>query len=172
MRRILYVSHAVLPTDEEIESAIKANTSMARDTCKPRTMSDIQIRYALAESNVAKAKLWLNWLRRSFLETTFIAPWIVRDDSDPTQHDSGLIDDCATIERCDGIVLCGPRISGEMRRRMEHGVRVRGWYMDGTRSFDVYDLTFLPARNINGATPQGSPTFTAWVETMKMRAGR
>ena len=45
------------------------------------------------EANLARAMRWLSWLRRSFPETTFIAPWIAavlggEDDADPDRADS------------------------------------------------------------------------------------
>jgi len=90
-------------------------------------------------ANLYRAKEGFAALRRSFPETTFIAPWIAAvlsgaDDRDPAQRDAGLVDDCAVVERCDGIVLWGARLSDGMRREMEHGVRAR-------HGFEVFDLT-------------------------------
>lgn len=109
-------------------------------------------------ANIDRAMHWLNWLRVSFPETTFIAPWIASilagaDDSDPAQREAGMRDNEAVIERCDGIVLCGGRISEGMRREMEHGVKARmmvphpewqaaGWQPTGDR-FAAYDLTWM-----------------------------
>lgn len=86
-------------------------------------------------ANLERAMRWLSWLRRSFPETTFIAPWIAaiysgENDSDPAQREAGLVDDCAVVERLDGMVLCGGRISSGMGR--EDGVARQSW-----------DLTFL-----------------------------
>jgi hypothetical protein len=73
---------------------------------------------------------WLSWLRRSFPETTFVAPWIAavlsgEDDGDPKQREAGLVDADTLIPRLDGVVLCGGRISSGMER--ECGRAIRAW---------------------------------------------
>ena len=73
------------------------------------------------EGNLKRAMRWLQWLRRSFPETTFIAPWIAAvlsggDETDPKQREAGLIDDCAVVALLDGIVLVGGRVSPGMER--------------------------------------------------------
>ena len=73
------------------------------------------------DGNIKRAMRWLVWLRRSFPDTTFIAPWISdimsgQDDSDPKQREAGLVDCCATVKLCAGIVLVGGRISSGMLR--------------------------------------------------------
>lgn len=118
-------------------------------------------------TNVDRAMKWLTWLRRSFPETTFIAPWIASvlagdDDRDPAQREAGIVDAEAVLERCDGIVLCGPRISSGMRREMEHGIMNADAvqrYGCGCQSgrFDVYDLTPIgitePSRRLTPTDP-------------------
>lgn len=121
MRQLLYVAHCLRPTPEELDDGAKIDSWDSRSAHRP---ADV-IRAALTR-NIDRAMLWLSWLSRSFPETTFIAPWIASvmagaDDSDPVQREAGIVDACLTIERCDGIVLCGPRISEGMRREMEHG---------------------------------------------------
>lgn len=86
-------------------------------------------------ANLERAMRWLAWLRRTFPETTFIAPWIATvlagaDEHDPVQREAGLVDDCAVVERCDGIVLCGGRESSGMTR-------------EATRARRAWDLTGL-----------------------------
>lgn len=76
-------------------------------------------------SNLDRAERWLTWLRTSFRETTFIAPWITairtgENDDDPAQREMGLVDDCAVVERCDAIVLVGGRVSSGMDRESKH----------------------------------------------------
>jgi hypothetical protein len=79
--------------------------------------------------NIARAQRWLTWLRRSFPETTFVAPWISavlsgEDDNDPAQREAGLVDACAVIELLHGAVLCGGRMSVGMARERGHARRV------------------------------------------------
>lgn len=91
--------------------------------------------------NLDRAERWLAWLRRSFPDVTIIAPWIASvrasaDDTNPATRERGLIDDCAVVERCDGIVLVGGRISSGMARE-------RATAEDA--GLDVVDLTALGA---------------------------
>lgn len=149
-RQVLYVAAPLRPTEEEIV-AIKALHGQRPET----PTSPLRLSQAI-EANTQRALRWLAWLRKSFPETTFIAPWIATvvslgNDDSPELREAGLIDDCAVVERCDGIVLCGGRISSGMRREMEHGL-ARG--LDDScephiQTFKVYDLT-CPA---NGEPP-------------------
>lgn len=122
-RQVLYVAAPLAPSEEEIEQVRlrigKWNPGVG--FAGPGSCAK-----AATLENAKRAMRWLSWLRRSFPETTFIAPWIAsvlggEDDTDPAQREAGLVDACAVVERCDGIVLCGPRISSGMRREMEHG---------------------------------------------------
>lgn len=72
-------------------------------------------------------------------------------------REAGLVDDCAVVERCDGIVLVGGRISSGMRREMEHGVA--NHLPD---YFRIYDLTGseVPAQGTIG-------TFAEWASGME-----
>lgn len=113
-RLVLYVAHPVAPTPAQI----------AEEKLHPTP------RAAAVKRNVARAMRWLAWLRRSFPEVTFVAPWIAsilsgEDDSDPRQREAGLVDADAVVPRCDGVVLCGGRISSGMGR--ERGVALRAW---------------------------------------------
>ena len=140
-RQVLYVAAPLRPTVEEV----KATT----ETIAPPVSTQVRVDAAL-RANLDRAMRWLSWLRRSFPETTFIAPWIASvlagdDDTDPARRAAGLIDDCTVIERCDGIVLCGGRISDGMRREMEHGeLRVHVGYAP----FKIYDLVSTSNRGI------------------------
>lgn len=149
MRRLIYMAHAVAPTEKEIDAArIEAGIN------EPWTSaSELAVR-----RNIESALRCLAWLRSSFFETTFIAPWIagvqaVGGDGTPEDRERGLINCCAVVERCDGIVHMGRRISSGMRREMEHGqfskfVRFQPWdnsLVSGVVtcnpfSFKVYDL--------------------------------
>jgi len=132
-RRLLYVAHPVAATDAQIEAR-----------------SDAYIHRATAEriirrDNIRCATRWLGWLRASFPEDTFIAPWIasmqsLEGDDSPELREAGLVDDCVVVGRCDGIVLCGNRVSGGMARERDHG---RASSHD---DFIVYDITVLAQR--------------------------
>lgn len=136
MRQLLYVAHPVAPTADELTGAFRWNSGIRHPA------SAEEITPFVVKKNIDRAMQWLSWLRRSFPETTFIAPWIAsimagEDDSDPK---AGLVDCCAVVERCDGIVLVGDRISSGMRREMEHkwGTTAEG----GPFESAVYDLTW------------------------------
>lgn len=145
-RQVLYVACPLCPNDAEVDAIEPFTISPGRGEyevdAKIWKPHETRAREAL-RANLDRAMRWLSWLRRSFPETTFIAPWIASvlagaDDTDPAQREAGFVDACAVIERCDGIVLCGPRISEGMRREMEHGkLRVHVGYAP----FMVYDLT-------------------------------
>lgn len=146
MRQVLYMAHPVAPTAEEIS---QMGDREAMDSGM------------IVRANLKRAMQWLSWLRKSFPETTFIAPWISDimaggGDSNPKQREAGLIDCCSVVERCDGIVLVGGRISSGMRREMEHG-KARGFmrvepdlhapadraFPYRAAGFEVYDLTVM-----------------------------
>lgn len=89
--------------------------------------------------NVANAHTWLRWLRLSFPETTFIAPWLASiasgdDDFDPAQREAAMVDAEAVVSRCTGLVHVGGRVSTGMRR-------------EAACAYEEHDLTFL------GSTP-------------------
>jgi hypothetical protein len=156
-RMVLYVAHPVAPTDEQVLAGLPEE---ADDIGLPKWSEmypgDVARHRASAiQANLASAMKWLSWLRRSFPETTFIAPWIAdiqggADDSDPAQRERGFVDCCAVVERCDGIVLVGPRISSGMARERDHGL-ARAMPEDSTDYFEVYDLT------ANWESPPGHP---------------
>lgn len=115
-RLVLYVAHPLAPTDAEMQAIGRPSNGATVHT----------LGHLALWANVDRATRWLAWLRRSFPETTFIAPWIatvtsLKGDDSPAVREAGLVDDCAVVERCDGIVLCGGRISSGMRREMDHG---------------------------------------------------
>ena len=152
MRLVLYVAHCVRPTADEI-AAFVGDPALAASRA--------------TRANVSAAMHSLSWLRHTFSETTFIAPWITSiqcgdDDADPAQRESGLIDCCAVVERCDGIVLCGPRMSNGMRREMEHGMRVASRCSYIGDGFEVYDLI---GYSIEGASCRNEDcgSFNAWM---------
>lgn len=157
-RQVIYMAHPVAPTEGEI-------SEIPYDTVEcGRGEYEADIRHPIPEATRVKAALranleralrWLAWLRASFPETTFIAPWIsvqsLNGDDSPALREAGLVDACAVIERCDGIALVGGRISSGMRREMEHGVALTmsgkgghyGAFGHTPPSFIAYDLTHL-----------------------------
>lgn len=145
-RVVLYVACPLRPTEMEIAAIPDGWDSMA-DPRDPRLRFGLlreRERLAL-RANLERAKRWLAWLRRAFPQITFIAPWIAAiesgsDDSDPAARLAGIADCCAVIERCDGIVLCGGRVSEGMGRECDHGLEF--W---GVENFEVVDLTGLGA---------------------------
>lgn len=152
-RQVLYVCHPVAPTAEEV-AHIRELHRNEEPVCSDR------IRYEV-EANVANAMRWLAWLRRNFPETTFIAPWIAsiqsgENDADPKQREAGLVDACAVVERCDGVVLVGGRISSGMRRKMDHrwGKAQDG----GPFQSEVYSLADLKRPPLG----EPRPTFREW----------
>jgi len=72
------------------------------------------------ESNLDDAEWWLVHLQRANPDAAIIAPWIqelrlrIGVDSDPESRRRGLARCRATAARCDGIILCGSRISSGM----------------------------------------------------------
>jgi hypothetical protein len=105
------------------------------------------------EGNLKRAMRWLRWLRRSFQETTFVAPWIAsvlsgEDDADPAQREAGLVDADAIIPRLTGVVLVGGRISSGMLREAHKAEEVHA----GGRVFDLTKLGIEPPEVVERAT--------------------
>lgn len=167
-RRVLYVAHPLAPSEE----AIKAIIDLLSDSVDQREATTKIVR-----QNVKRALCWLDWLRRSFPETTFIAPWIAaimsgEDDADPKAREAGLVDACAVVERCDGIVLCGGRIPSGMRRERDHGLATG---LDDScepiiQTFSVYDLTPTAIDNLirfpTWSVLAGSLSIADWYEAI------
>lgn len=71
-------------------------------------------------SNLADAEWHLVHLQRANPGFAIIAPWIqelrlgIGDDANPEDRARGIARCRATAARCDGIILCGPRISSGM----------------------------------------------------------
>lgn len=173
MRAVLYVAHCLRPTEAEIMANMPteaANVGLAEWT--ERYPGDVKRHTEAAlRRNLDCAMAWLSWLRCSFLETTFIAPWIAAllsgaDDTDRAQREAGIADACAVIERCDGIVLCGPRLSDGMRREMEHGARAaRG---PGREVFAVYDMTGDRAYMPSDVELRTDQTWPEWARALRI----
>lgn len=73
--------------------------------------------------NCARARRWLRWLIDAVPEVHWVCPWLpyvdVLDDSVPAHREWAMQADLAVARRCDGIVLCGGRVSDGMRRELE-----------------------------------------------------
>lgn len=109
-RRIWYMAHPLSPNLDEIEAANPAGHR-----------GPVHATQRALDRNIARALRWLAWLRGTFPRVTFIAPWIatiqsVHGDDSPELREAGLVDDCAVVELCHGIVLVGGRISSGMQR--------------------------------------------------------
>lgn len=70
-RQVLYVAAPLAPTVEELSATrarheLKGIADLDEATCASRAL----------KTNLNRALRWLAWLRKSFPETTFIAPWI------------------------------------------------------------------------------------------------
>lgn len=90
----------------------------------------------VAENAVA-ARRWLRWLMLSDRWRTFIAPWIAAldagaDETAPEERARGLRDAVAVAERCDGIVLCGGRVTVGMTYELDAVHATGGWIVDLT----------------------------------------
>ena len=86
--------------------------------------------------NVARAGAWLRWLVAGEPDVAFIAPWIASihcgadDDNDPAQRARGILDAATVIARCDGIILCGGRVSDGMKIELEAMAAAGGWVLN------------------------------------------
>lgn len=67
--------------------------------------------------NMEKALRWLHWLITRHQGIAFMLPWypycMVLEET-PENRQRGLRDDTWMLKRCDGIVLCGGRLSPGM----------------------------------------------------------
>lgn len=75
-------------------------------------------------SNVAKARRWWSWLSQNDRTRVYIAPWIVEVEQCirqrvQTNYEQALLDDMEVVRRCDGIILCGPKISSGMQKELD-----------------------------------------------------
>jgi hypothetical protein len=118
--RVWYLAHPVAPMQSEIDEICGHGAGVV-------ALADAA-RYVVTR-NLDNAKAWLSWIRDSFPAVTFIAPWIVaiesgEDDSDPQKRERGLRDDERVVARCDGVVLCGGRVSSGMAREAARAVTV------------------------------------------------
>ena len=66
-------------------------------------------------ANIARARRWLRWLVEN-TDWAIVASWMpyVETLDEGDWRARGLADDCAVLERCDAIFLCGGRRSAGM----------------------------------------------------------
>jgi len=94
--------------------------------------------------NSAKAERWVRWCIDAFEEHDITAPWItyvrVLDDDNQAHRFRGLSMSLAAAARCDGIILCGGRVTNGMA--MERDAIV-GRHLGDSTEDRVFDLTPL-----------------------------
>lgn len=159
-RPVYYVAAPLAPTEAQIRAVTGSLHPADRRTAIAGALS----------ANLARASRWLSWLRRTFPESTFIAPWIAavmsgEDDTDPRQREAGLVDADAVVQRCNAVVLCTDRISSGMHR--EHGASPGG-------SFDLTRLRSLepPADRISIGDATAGRSFAETFAHLRVVPGR
>lgn len=72
--------------------------------------------------NLERAQRWFRWLVQSFPDAAFTMPWLpyclVLEETE-ANRERGIRDDLEALRRCDGIVLCGGRISSGMQQEID-----------------------------------------------------
>lgn len=97
--------------------------------------------------NLERARRWFTWLHSAFPADSFVAPWIllielsITRDHIPTERARGMLHNERSLERCDGIVLVGGRLSEGMRHELAHAK---------ARGLQVLDLLGLGAEPPSG----------------------
>lgn len=92
------------------------------------------------EANLASARRWFARLLDLWPDLALVASWLpyldVLEDSG-ANRERGIRDCLAIVRRCDGIVLCGPRLShgmslelAEVRGLHPRGIGPRGFAID------------------------------------------
>lgn len=90
--------------------------------------------------NLARAKRWLVYLFLHYHEIVVVAPWITDleilplGDAVAEERERGIQRNLVTLGRCDGIILCGGRVSAGMEREL---VAAR------ILALDIIDLVYL-----------------------------
>lgn len=100
------------------------------------------------DNNAARARRWLRWLMNCEPTRAFCCPWLpfidvgypdekrgpgaIDPDSMPAYRIRCLRDDVTIAARCDGIVLCGGKISPGMRAEAAACLDAGGWVVDLT----------------------------------------
>lgn len=90
------------------------------------------------DANLSRAVRWYAYLLKAEPDYAITAPWLaallarIQDDASPADRERGLRDNAAFAARCDGIILCGGRVSDGMRREMHAVICAGGWVADVT----------------------------------------
>ena len=86
--------------------------------------------------NTASVRTWIRYLIDAEPDVAFVCSWLpyvdVLDDANPAHRERGLRDCLFVAPMCDGIVLCGDRISDGMRMEVEAIEKAGGWVSDLT----------------------------------------
>lgn len=86
--------------------------------------------------NIVRALRWYSWITEREKNIALIMPWLADvttgNDSDPVRRERGLRDCETVVARCDGIVLCGDRVSSGMQRELDVAVAKGLWVSDLT----------------------------------------
>lgn len=121
--------------------------------------------------NLESVCRWLSFLRRRSPNVTIIAPylgplWIgLEDDSDPIAREAGLVDCETTVAHCDGVILCGGRISDGMRRELTVATDSGLWVSDLTEFCE-------PVRELLSPIEYGRTMWAARGEARNRNVGR
>ena len=89
-------------------------------------------------ANIKRAVRWYAALRDCEPTVAFTAPWLLPlwlgldDDGDIAQRRKGIAHSAAIAAKCDGIVLCGGRISTGMQAELDAVLAAGGWVADLT----------------------------------------
>jgi hypothetical protein len=90
------------------------------------------------EVNLYLAVRWLDWCTRDNPDAAFVASWLsyllasIHHDHLPEDRARGMADNLAVAARCDGIVLCGGRVSPGMAAERDAVVAAGGFVLDLT----------------------------------------
>lgn len=94
------------------------------------------------EANIADARLWV----RAALEAGYapVAPYL-EDYSvlqEPEDRDLGIAHDLAVLERCEGLILCGPVVSPGMQLEREKArqIGIPVWQIMSREYLAIFDL--------------------------------
>jgi hypothetical protein len=81
---------------------------------------------SIVEYNLRRAMRWWQSFHLEHPDAVFTMPWYVNvtanGEGDLELVRRGLRDDCAIVERCDALVLCGVRVSSGMRLEADAAV--------------------------------------------------
>lgn len=88
------------------------------------------------DCNLARARVWLGWLRAAATRSTFEAPWLTGAEHavgfDGAKRRSDAFYHCIMTKRYDGIVLCGGRVSPWMACERDLILSIGGKVIDLT----------------------------------------